>query len=596
MKSTKEYLKSVGFALGYAFKFAPKETAVALALVVTSGALPYGSAYLLGRLVNLIVEGARNGSYTTILYVLILYTFVTALPNILGNFRSFIKRKGALILTREIELLVLKRREEIDIASYEDPKFQDLIQRTFRNGFMPIFNLSDGQLDVLQSFTGLVVGTILAIHFDFLIYFIVIVLAIPSFFVDIKFASSTWLIWRKDSPEQRKYNDLKQHVLQRVSLIETKLLQAGPRIISSIRKILTDFGNTQLKLERRKLIYTSLADLLAFVGFAVGLFLLLKPVMTGEVLVGTLVYMLSTLSNVRNSIGTLLMNISNQYDNHLIVKDLIEFMETKPVVIEAKNPTTLNLEVPPKIVFEKVSFKYPGSENWTLRNLNMTFTSGQKIGLVDNNGAGKTTIVKLLCRIYDPTEGRILVNGVDLRDISTNEWWSYLGIMFQDYANYDFLVKEAIAIGRPDKKLVVSKVKEAAEMSQANGFIEEWKNAYDQQLGVEFGGKEPSRGQRQKLSIAKIVYRDAFVMILDEPTASVDAESEAKIFDSLEKLSGAITAILISHDFSTILQCDHIFVMEKGKLIEEGSHEKLLKKKGVYAGLYNMQADRFVKK
>ncbi len=596
MKSIKEYMSSVSFAMGYAFRFAPKEAIITLTLVIISGALPYGSAYLLGRLVNLIIEGAKSGSYTSIFYVLLLYTFLTALPNILGNFMSYVRRRAALTLTREVEIAVLRRREEIDIASYEDPKFQDLIQRTFRNGFMPIVNLQAGQFGVIQSLTSLIVGTILAIHFNFLIYAVIIILAIPSFFVDIKFASSTWLIWRKDSPEQRKYNDLRQHIIHRISLIETKLLQAGGKIISSIRKILTDFGNTQLKLEKRKLIYTSLADFLAFVGFAIGLFLLLKPVIAGEVLVGTLVYMISTLSNVRSSIGSLLMNVSDQYEHHLLVRDLIEFMKTKPVIVEPKKPEFLNLKSAPEIVFENVSFKYPGSETWNLRNLNMTFKSGQKFGLVGNNGAGKTTLVKLLCRVYDPTEGRILVNGVDLRDISTKEWWSYLGIMFQDYANYDFLVKEAISVGRPDKKMEISKVKEAAEMAQANTFIEEWKNKYDQQLGVEFSGKEPSRGQRQKLSIAKIVYRDAFVMILDEPTASVDAESEAKIFDSLEKLSGAITAILISHDFSTILQCDHIFVMEKGKLIEEGSHEKLLKKKGVYASLYNMQAERFIKK
>jgi len=277
----------------------------------------------------------------------------------------------------------------------------------------------------------------------------------------------------------------------------------------------------------------------------------------------------------------------------------MEFINTKPTVIESKNPTPLKLTSAPEIIFEDVGFQYPGGDTWSLRHLNMTFVPGQKIGLVGNNGAGKTTLVKLLCRIYDPTEGRILVNGVDLRDIATAEWWSYLGIMFQDYASYDFVTKDAIAIGRPDAQTNLTHVKEAAEISQAHTFIEEWPNSYNQQLGVEFGGKEPSKGQRQKLSIAKIIYRNAFVMILDEPTASVDAESEAKIFDSLENLSKDTTAILISHDFSTILQCNHIFVLEHGKLIEEGSHKELMKKKGkekgVYAELYNLQASRFKK-
>ena len=215
--------------------------------------------------------------------------------------------------------------------------------------------------------------------------------------------------------------------------------------------------------------------------------------------------------------------------------------------------------------------------------------------MVGNNGAGKTTLVKLLCRIYDPTEGKILINGIDLRAISMTEWWSYLSVMFQDYATYDFQVKEAIAIGKPSEKLSLAKVKEAADLSQASTFIEEWKGTYDHQLGVEFGGTEPSKGQRQKLSIAKVLYRNAHIMILDEPTASVDAESEAKIFDSLENLSKDTTALMISHDFSTISQCGQIFVLEEGKLIEKGDHHQLMKQDGKYAELYNLQAKRFKK-
>jgi ATP-binding cassette subfamily B protein len=200
-----------------------------------------------------------------------------------------------------------------------------------------------------------------------------------------------------------------------------------------------------------------------------------------------------------------------------------------------------------------------------------------------------------LCRIYDPTEGRILINGVDLKDVSTKEWWSYMAVMFQDYANYDFVVKDAIAIGRPEKNTNLTKVIDASKVAQSHEFIMDWDGKYDEQLGVEFSGKEPSKGQRQKLSIAKILYRDGLVMILDEPTASVDAESEAKIFDSIENLPKDRTAILISHDFSTISQCDKIFVLDKGTLIEEGSHKELMGMKGMYSELYNLQAKRFKK-
>ena len=581
--------------MGYSFLFVPKATLIMMFLYVISGLLPYGSSYLLGNLVNSVVKEAGFGSLSNIWFALVLYAFVNALPSVMGNLQRYINRKRMIVLQMETEIDLMRRRELIDIASYEDPKFQDLIQRTFRNGPNPIYQLSNTQFDIIRSLTSLVFGTYLAIHFSPLIYLVVIVTAIPSFITDIKFAGQNWSIWAKDSPAQRRFGDLRQHILFRTLLIETKLMQLSKKLFTWMREILTDFASKQFKLEKNRVLATTLTDTISLIGFTIGLALVLRGVVSGATKVGTLVYMMGTLSTVRNSISNLLEQISGQFENHLIVTDMMEFFSTKPVIIESENPTKINLKEAPEIIFENVGFKYPNANNWVLQNIYLTFTAGNKIGLVGNNGAGKTTLVKLLCRIYDPTEGRILVNGVDLKEISTKEWWSYLGIMFQDYASYDFAVKEAIGIGRPDKSINMVDVKTAAETAQAHTFIEEWKDSYDQQLGVEFGGKEPSKGQRQKLSIAKVIYRDAFVMILDEPTASVDAESEAKIFDSLENLSKTTTAILISHDFSTISECDQIFVLDKGSLIENGNHKELMKQKGLYAELYNLQAKRFKK-
>src|SRR3989344_1256552 len=596
MKSILSYLKSVRFALGYAFRFAPGGTVLMSVLVVIENSLPYASSFLLGWLVNLIVSGAQSGLYKNVWYVLAFYAFVSAMPAILSNIRAYVGRRRMLTLQMEVDLEFLKMREEVDIANYEDPKFQDLLQRTFRNGPSPLHQLGSAQIDIVGKSASLIVGTVLAIHFNPTIYFIVIAAAIPAFIMDIKYAGKSWSIWSKDSPEQRRLSDLRQHLQYKTLLIETKLLQSGNKLLSWIRKIFSDFAKVQLGLEKNRLWHTSLTDLLSLAGFAGGLVLIMKSVIAGETPVGTLVYMMATLSSVRNSIGSLLETVSGQYENHLIVKDMIEFMNTKPVIIESENPQQLKLSSAPEIVFENVSFKYHNSDKYSLKKINLTLRAGDNIGLVGNNGAGKTTLVKLLCRIYDPTEGRILINGVDLREIATKEWWSYLAVMFQDYATYDFLVKDAIAIGRPDKPTNLTRVIEAAHTSQSHTFIEEWKGKYEHQLGVEFGGKEPSKGQRQKLSIAKTLYRQGMIMILDEPTASVDAESESKIFDSIESLDKNTTALLISHDFSTISACDKIFVLDEAKLIEEGNHKELMAKKGLYAELYNLQAKRFKKK
>jgi len=595
MKSVKGYLESVWFVLGYSFRFVPKSTYLMAALYVVSGVLPYATAYLLGKLVNSIIAGASAHSYDQIWGTIVLYALFSTLPAILGNVQKYVNRHRMLTLQMEADLDWLHHRERIDIAKYEDPKFQDLLQRTTRNGLSPLYQLTNAQFDMIRALVGFVVGTILSINFDFSIYLIVIVAAIPAFITDIKYAGGSWSIWAKDSPEQRRILSLRWYIINRIFLIETKLLQSRDKLISWIRKIYEDFAHVQRKLEKSRVWQTSFSDTLSLLGFAIGIFLIVRNVIDGGSSVGTLVYMMGTLTSVRSSIANLLEIVSGQYENHLIVKDFMEVVNTKSLIRESINPKSLNLTTAPEIVFEKVSFKYPNSDKWILKEIDLTLKAGEKIGLVGNNGAGKTTLVKLLCRIYDPIEGRILVNGIDLQELSLKEWWSYLGVMFQEYTTYDFKVKDSIAISRSDKPLDLSEVKRAAEVSQAHTFIEDLKDRYEHQIGAEFGGIEPSKGQRQKLSIAKVVYRNAYLMILDEPTASVDAEAEAKIFDSLENLSKNISALLISHDFSTISQCDQIFVLDEGKLIESGNHKELMIKKGKYAELYNLQAGRFKK-
>jgi len=595
MKGIREYFGSNWFALSYSVRFVPRSTLIMAVLYAVSGILPYANAFLLGKLVNSIVTGASSHSYNDILWTIVLYALFSTLPTLFGNLQRYVNRYRMLTLQMEADLDLLFHRERIDIAKYEDPKFQDLLQRTLRNGMNPLYQLSNAQFDMIRALVGFIVGTTLSISFSPWVYILVIASAIPAFITDIKYAGKSWSIWAKDSPEQRRLANLRWHIMNRVYLIETKLFQSGEKILGWTRKIYQDFAMLQRRLEKSRVWQSTFADTLAFAGFAGGIYLIVQDVIAGALSVGTLVYMMGTLSSVRASINNLLEIISGQFENHLIAQDLKEVINTPTVVPEAKNPQTLELKAAPEIIFEKVSFRYPNSSKWILRNISLTFKSGEKIGLVGNNGAGKTTLVKLLCRIYDPTEGKILINGIDLRAISMTEWWSYLSVMFQDYATYDFQVKEAIAIGKPSEKLSLAKVKEAADLSQASTFIEEWKGTYDHQLGVEFGGTEPSKGQRQKLSIAKVLYRNAHIMILDEPTASVDAESEAKIFDSLENLSKDTTALMISHDFSTISQCGQIFVLEEGKLIEKGDHHQLMKQDGKYAELYNLQAKRFKK-
>ncbi|MDP3696554.1 MAG: ATP-binding cassette domain-containing protein, partial [Candidatus Taylorbacteria bacterium] len=273
------------------------------------------------------------------------------------------------------------------------------------------------------------------------------------------------------------------------------------------------------------------------------------------------------------------------------VSDIFKLLDMKPVIKKSEKGIVLDSHKTFEIAFEHVTFVYPGTKKAVLKDFSLKISPGEKIALVGVNGAGKTTFVKLLCRFYEPDEGKITIDGHDLREIDLESWYSQLGAIFQDYSRYHFIVKEAIALGRTGNISSLEKVKEAAKASEADTFIEEWEKKYEQMLGKEFTeGVEPSIGQWQKLALARTFYRDPLVLILDEPTSSIDAEAEAKIFEKLEALPKDRTVILISHRFSTVRQADKIGVVEDGQLKELGSHEDLLKLNGTYARLFTLQA------
>ena len=595
LTSFREYLKSVGFTMRISFQVAPWESAITFIVYSITAVLSYATAYYLGLLVNSLTEAVKNPQLLTgVLWIFILYAVTNSLPNFLSGIRLYLDKRWTTKFQTYMELEVMKKRAEIDIAHYENPKFQDLIQRAFHRSFWPVLELADTQFEVYQGLVALLFGSILATQFSWKIYMLMFLTSLPKFLSEYKYGYNVWSIWNDDSPEKRRFADLRQHFNNRAGVVELKLQQSSGYMLRWSEKILKNFDSNLLNEEKRKVFTDFFVESLSVAGFVIASYLILRDVLAGTILIGSMIFLLRTLANIQSSASNLLTNLARQEERHLIVRDIIAFFKTEPLIKVSPNPIKLNLEAPPEIVFDNVSFRYPHAKQWSLRNLSLKIKAGEKVGLVGDNGAGKTTFIKLLSRIYDPTEGSILVNGYDLRNLDLKEWWSYLGVMFQDYMNYDFVAKEAIAISRTDRKISQQEVEKSAMMAQADSFIQEWDKKYNEPIGVEFEGVEPSKGQRQRLAIARIMYRNPFIMILDEPTASVDAESEAKIFESLEDLSDLQTAIFISHDFSTIRECDHVLVLDHGKLLEEGNHDNLIKKpKGLYARLFKLQAERF---
>ncbi|MEE9246281.1 MAG: ABC transporter ATP-binding protein, partial [Gemmatimonadota bacterium] len=311
----------------------------------------------------------------------------------------------------------------------------------------------------------------------------------------------------------------------------------------------------------------------------------------GVFTIGVLTFLAGSFRQSRNLIQNVLLSLTQTYEQSLYLRDLFTFFDIKPRVVSAPDARPAPSQILQGFVFEGVGFKYPGSDAWALRDISLEFRPGERTALVGENGAGKTTLVKLLARLYDPDEGRILLDGVDLREYELEGLQSIIGVIFQDFVRYELLFRENIAVSEIDALDDGRRVEEAARRSLADGVARRLAGGYEQQIGRRFeGGVELSGGEWQKVALARAYLREAQLLILDEPTAALDARAEFAVFERFSNLTHGKMAVIISHRFSTVRMAQRIVVLNQGELLESGSHEELLAADGLYAELFNLQA------
>lgn len=577
----------------YAFGFAPIALPLMLVVGGLTATLPFVQNKYFGKVIDGLVSATKAGGVEGIWSLVAIWGGLLLIIPFLRAIRAFLEKHYFLKLQEGFDLLVLKRRAEIDIADYEDKGFQDLLQRAFHRGYWPLSEMVAGGVVIIQSTVSVIVGAAIVLSFDWRLFAIVVVSSIPNFYVEVKHARRNWSIFAHHSTEQRHYQHARAHLMNRISVIETQLYQSAKWLLSYAGKILNKFTNDQLRLERPKLLQSIGAEFLATTGLVFALVLIIQEVISGQIGVGAMAFVIISLTQLDQSISGTLSGLARQYDGSNYVTDILEVIDREPALSRATNATKLDLKQAPEIVFEDVSFHYPHDPTLVLNKINLTIKPGEKLGVVGINGAGKTTLVKLLCRIYDPTSGQILVNGRNLKTVDLEEWRAALAVLFQDYTSFDFQADQAIAMGRATVPVSQEQVKHAAQVSGASSFIEEWPDGYQTTLGVEFGGKEVSKGQRQKLALARAIYRQGYVLILDEPTSSMDAESEIGIFEKLEALPGNVTALLVSHRFNTLRRANRVIVIKDGHISENGSHEELMATGGWYAEMFKKQVDSY---
>jgi ATP-binding cassette subfamily B protein len=559
-----------------------------IVLAVVPFATSAARAYVIDELIRIAGSGVLTQTLAVGIVFLVVSSLVPALFDVIARYLSKMFWFQA---DAKFEMDLMRKAADVDIAAYETPKYNDLFTRVKENGVWRLQNFTERQFNVLQDIVQVVTATLILGLFKWWLVLVLLAGTLPELLVQIRYGKNVWGIYGAKAEVKRRYWSLRKHFDRDEAITELKLFQSTRYFVEKIRTLFLQFQTEQRTLEKKKLRLEIVATIVSQVAVLIAIWWAVVQVVDGVILVGVFTFLLASVGDFRSALSSFFGNMARQFEDSLFVTDIFTVLDLPkllpqphPGVLIAKNRT-------PEIVFENVSFAYPTNDIPVLKHINLRIAPGTKLALVGVNGAGKTTFVKLLCRFYDPTEGRILINGTDLREINVDSWYKQLGILFQEYNHYNLEVKDSIAAGDASKRPSLARVREAARNSEADSFIESWPKKYEQILGKEFtNGLDPSIGQWQKLALARVFYRDPKVFVLDEPTASIDAEAEAHIFERLEKLAQNKTVILISHRFSTVRKADQICVIKDGAMHEQGSHEELLRKDGTYAKLFRLQA------
>lgn len=596
-------LKNLRPFLVMVWKTSPRLTAISLALRLVRALLPVVTLYI-GKLiiddVVLLVQAPERpdtlnewlvSGRLNWLMTLIAAEFVLAvLADVLGRVVSLIDSLLSERVSNASSIRLMEHAATLDLEDFEDAEFQDELERARRqtSGRMTLMGQLFGQAQDIVTVASFAAGLIIYAPWLIVLLFLALV---PAFLGEAHFNAQSYSLSFVRTPERRELDYLRQTAASVETAKEVKIFGLNNFLIDRYRQLAADMYGASRKLAVRRATWGGLFTAVGTIGYYLAYAYIVWRTLVGSFSVGDLTFLAGSFRRLRNLLEGLLSGFSTVASQALYLNDLFSFFEVQPEIHSPENPLPFPRPIRVGFVFEDVGFRYPGAERWAVRHLSFTLKAGEVVALVGENGAGKTTLVKLLARLYDPDEGRILLDGRDLREYNLEQLRGNMGVIFQDFVRYNLSAADNIAVGRIEALDDRQRIQKAAARSLADGVIAKLPAGYEQMIGKRFkNGVELSGGEWQKIAIARAYMREADVLILDEPTAALDARSEFEVFQRFKELSQGKTAVLISHRFSSVRMADRILVLANGHVEAAGTHDELVAQAGRYSELFELQA------
>jgi len=535
-------------------------------------------------------EWLKSGRLNWLGVLLLAELALAILSDVLGRIVELVDSLLSERVTNASSVSLMEHAATLDLEDFEDAEFQDQLERARRqtSGRLTLMSQLLGQAQDIVTVASFAAG--LLVYAPWLIVLLLVAL-LPVFLGEAHFNAQTYTLDFGRTPERRELDYVRQTAASVETAKEVKIFGLNRFLIDRYSSLAATFYAANRRLAVRRATWGGLFTAVGTIGYYFAYAYIAWRTLAGEFSIGDLTFLAGSFRRLRALLEGLLTSFSSTAGQALYLNDLFSFFEVRPEILSPKNPLPFPKPIRQGFVFEDVGFIYPGAERWAVRHLDFTLKAGEVVALVGENGAGKTTLVKLLTRLYDPDEGRILLDGHDLRDYDLDQLRGSMGVIFQDFVRYNFTAGDNIAVGRISARDDQARIARAARSSQADEVIAGLPRGYDQRIGKRFkNGIELSGGEWQKVAIARAYMREAEVLILDEPTAALDARAEFEVFQRFKELSKGKTAVLISHRFSSVRMADRIFVLADGKLEDAGTHEELVSKPGLYAELFELQA------